>query len=95
MTVPSDLLTRWESAYRRYTDVARAIERSPSGRPGLAEAMGSASWEVATAWRDIATTVALQWWMIAALRAAADAFEQQARHWHARGTLEEGESTNP
>jgi hypothetical protein len=46
--------------------------------------MASASWDVATAWRDIATATALPWWSLAAVRAAADAFETQARDWHAQ-----------
>jgi len=55
--------------------------------------MASASWDVATAWRDLATRAVLPWWVLAAVRAAADAFEQQAHDWHARAVYEDDRST--
>lgn len=86
MTTLTDLVTRWEAAYQRYTDAARAVRSAPDAEPASAETMAEASWEVATAWRDIATTMVLPWWTLAALRAAADAFEAQAMSWHRDGT---------
>ena len=82
MTVPAELVARWEAAYRRYTELARTA-RGRRGDVASSETLVAASWEVATAWRDIATTAPLPWWTLAALRAAADAFEHQAHHWHA------------
>jgi len=49
---------------------------------------------MSTAWRDIATAAVLPWWTLAALRAAAEAFEQQAHGWHARGDVDHGQPTS-
>jgi hypothetical protein len=92
MTVPSVLVARWESAYRRYSHLTQVIAQAESDHDA-ARTMASASWDVATAWRDIATTLVLPWWTLAALRAASDAFEQQAHAWHARSTVEDGQPT--
>ena len=81
MTVPAVLVARWEAAYRQYADLTRTAGREPA-EPASSEALASVSWEVAAAWRDIATSSPLPWWALAALRAAAEAFERQARRWH-------------
>lgn len=85
MTAPTESVARWEAAYRCYTELT-CMAREPSGERASPAALASASWEVATAWRDIATSTPLPWWMLAALRAAADAFEHQAYQWHARSS---------
>ncbi len=50
--------------------------------------MASASWAVAAAWRQIATTTTLPWWTLAALESAAAAFESQALDWETRAKNE-------
>jgi hypothetical protein len=86
VTMPAALIARWESAYRQYANLAQVIGRSECVRSDEAHAMASASWDVATAWREMATTAVLPWWVLAAIRAAADAFEQQAHDWNARSS---------
>jgi len=83
---PETLVARWEAAYRRYTEATRLAGRANAGDRAAAETLASTSRQVATTWRDIATTVVLPWWVLAALRAAAEAFEAQARSWHTRAT---------
>jgi hypothetical protein len=46
--------------------------------------MARASADVAAVWREMAGEPDLPWWSVAALRAAAQAFEYQARDWSAR-----------
>jgi hypothetical protein len=82
---PGPLVQRWEAAYRRYTTESEHV-RFATDPSQVAAAMASASWEVATAWRDIATSTALPWWTLAAVRAAADAFEAQAHTWQITAT---------
>jgi hypothetical protein len=84
VVAPETLIARWEAAYRQYTEATRLAGRANAGDRAAAEALASTSWAVATTWRDLATTVVLPWWALAALRAAAEAFEAQARTWHTR-----------
>ncbi|HEU5471191.1 MAG TPA: hypothetical protein VFV67_11105 [Actinophytocola sp.] len=46
--------------------------------------MATTSQAVADAWRTIATVATLPWWTVAALSAAAEAYESQARDWSLR-----------
>lgn len=69
--VSEDLIRAWEDAYRRYGSAAGA-DVAPASRA------------VAMAWRDIACTSGLPWWMLAAVESAAEAFEEQAEQWEAR-----------
>jgi len=69
--VSEDLIRAWEDAYRRYGSAAGAN-------------VAPASRAVAMAWRDIACTSRLPWWMLAAVESAAEAFEDQAEQWEAR-----------
>lgn len=78
------LVTQWEAAYRAYGEASEHAARSVAGDPDAAEAVAAASWQVASLWRDIATSQEVPWWVLAALRAAAEVFEQQARDWQAR-----------
>jgi hypothetical protein len=63
--VVQDLVATWEDAYRRY---AGAVE----------EDVTKTSWAVANAWRELAARTELPWWLSAAVRSAAQAFEHQA-----------------
>lgn len=69
--VSEDLIRAWEDAYRRYGSAAGAN-------------VAPASRAVALAWRDIACTSKLPWWVLAAVESAAEAFEDQAEQWEAR-----------
>lgn len=69
--VSEDLIRAWEDAYRRYGSAAGAN-------------VAPASRAVALAWRDIACTSRLPWWVLAAVESAAEAFEDQAEQWEAR-----------
>jgi hypothetical protein len=46
--------------------------------------MARASADVAAVWREMAGEPDMQWWSVAALCAAAQAFEYQSRDWSAR-----------
>ena len=83
--LPAQLVRRWEAAYQQYTNASEQLRHTTDPAPATA-AMASASWDVAMAWRDIATSAPLPWWSLAAVRAAADAFEAQAHDWHAKST---------
>jgi len=84
--VPDELVQRWEAAYRRYGAVSEAVARSRPLNPECARAMASASYDVAAAWRHISAVRGAPWWALAALAAAAEAFEAQAREWDQRST---------
>jgi hypothetical protein len=79
----------WEGAYRQYGRAWEWTARSPKGDPAAAREMASASWAVASAWRQIAAvTTTLPWWTLAAIESAAAAFEAQARDYEARDKSE-------
>lgn len=82
--VPEELVRRWESAYRRYGEASKTAVSAVPGDRGAAGEMAAASSEVAAAWRAMESIVDLPWWILAALVAAAQAFEFQARDWNAR-----------
>ena len=79
----------WEAAYRRYGHAWETTARSGKDDPVAAREMAAASWAVAAAWRQIATTT-LPWWTLAAIESAAAAFEAQAREYEAREVSESG-----
>jgi hypothetical protein len=81
---PEPLVRAWEMAYRQYGLANELSARLPSDDPAAAWQMATASWGVASAWREIASVVRLPWWLFAAVEAAAEAFETQARDWEAR-----------
>ncbi|TNC20984.1 hypothetical protein [Amycolatopsis alkalitolerans] len=66
----TQLIEVWEDAYRRYCAAAG---------PNVVET----SRAVAGAWRQLDTAGELPWWLRAAVRSAAEAFEQQAESWEA------------
>jgi hypothetical protein len=80
--VPDDLAQRWEVAYRRYGESCTASTVTSDQQ--VAQAVASASHEVAIVWRDMYARSDLPWWAAAAVCAAAEAFEFQARDWNAR-----------
>lgn len=75
--VPDVLVQGWQDVYREYMTAAQTRNTTPENRANMARL----SAEVATAWRQMTTTPELEWWMTAALTAAAEAFEQQAQEW--------------
>lgn len=82
--VPEKLVERWETAYRRYGSASKAATLAQPGDPEAARAMAAASRDMAAMWREIESTPDLPWWALAALAAAAQAFEFQARDWTLR-----------
>jgi hypothetical protein len=84
VAVPEPYVRVWEGAYRQYGQVSEMAARMPADDPAAAWHMATASWNVAAAWREIATVGRLPWWLLAAVESAAEAFESQARDWEAR-----------
>jgi hypothetical protein len=78
---------RWEQAYREYGLASELVVQSEPGDRLAARAMASASRGVAHAWRDIERVPGLPWWAVAAVHAAAEAFDSQARDWNARASI--------
>jgi hypothetical protein len=60
------------------------VNDSVPGDRAVARHMASASVNVALVWRQMAAEPDMPWWSVAALSAAAQAFEYQARDWTAR-----------
>src|SRR5262245_9110727 len=67
--VAQNLVVAWEDAYRKY---GHAVENDVT----------ETSRAVAGAWRELAACVELPWWLSAAVRSAAQAFEHQAEAWN-------------
>jgi len=65
--VPEALVRNWEAVYGRY--LAAQADRAETARLSV---------DVAAAWQAIAAIPGLDWWLVAALRTAAEAFERQA-----------------
>jgi hypothetical protein len=82
--VPTDLTTRWEVAYRRYCAVAGLAASAGAGDQVAARALAATSRDVAAAWRELQKVPDLPWWVLAAVSAAAEAFESQAADWGLR-----------
>jgi hypothetical protein len=91
--VPDELVRRWEDAYRRYEQASQASVVSADQRS--ARAVASTSLEVAAALRQLDAHSVLPWWMAAAVCAAAEAFEFQARDWSARAERTWSADTGP
>jgi hypothetical protein len=70
--VAQDLVVAWEDAYRRYENA-------------VGNDVTETSRAVAGAWHELATCADLPWWLSAAVRSAAEAFEHQAADWTADG----------
>jgi hypothetical protein len=84
--VPDKLVERWEAAYRTYSSASKLAASSVAGDRVAARAMAVASWEVAAVWREMESLSDLPWWALAAVGAAAQAVEFQARDWTARAS---------
>jgi hypothetical protein len=82
--VPDKLVERWEAAYRTYGSASKSAASSVAGDRVAARAMAVTSREVAAVWREMESVTDLPWWALAAVGAAAQAFEFQARDWTAR-----------
>lgn len=82
--VPDELDARWQAAYAAYGKASENVSLCEPGDPQAARLMASTSWEVGVLWREIAGMPGLPWWALASVRAAAQAFEAQARDWNAR-----------
>lgn len=89
IAVPDRFVRQWEAAYREYGNVSELAARSAVVSSETAQSMAAASGAVAVAWRQIGTVRALPWWAVAAVDAAAEAFETQGDEWDARSAEEE------
>jgi hypothetical protein len=86
--VSETLVARWEAVYREYGLVSEMVSNSVPGDGAVARRMARASADVAAVWREMTNTPDLPWWELAALGAAAQAFERQAQDWTARAKHE-------
>jgi hypothetical protein len=73
---------RWVAAYQEYQRACQAVDANPRGS-AAAHAVATASWGVASAWRELATAPEMPWWVVAAVDTSAEVFEEQARAWTA------------
>lgn len=80
--VPAHLLHAWETVYREYVSTSdRMDSKNIRDRNELARL----SARVAVTWRRLAEAPGTAWWLVAVFSTAAEAMEQQARDWGARG----------
>ena len=82
--VSEGLVSRWEAVYREYGTASQRLSSSEPGDRSVARLMARASADVAAVWREMSGESDMPWWLVAALGAAAQAFEYQARDWSAR-----------
>jgi hypothetical protein len=85
MIVMDDTAWRWVAAYQEYHRVGQTADASPCR--AAAHAVATASWDVASAWRELEATPGLPWWVAAAVNTAAAVFEEQARAWTAHAKV--------
>lgn len=90
--VSETLVRRWEAVYREYGLASQKVSATEPGDRAVARQMARASNDVAVVWRAMADEPELAWWSVAALRAAAQAFEYQARDWAARAKYDRADS---
>jgi hypothetical protein len=86
--VSERLVARWEAVYREYGLTSEMVSNSVPGDGAVARRMARASADVAAVWREMAAEPEMPWWELAALGAAAQAFERQAHDWTARAKHE-------
>jgi hypothetical protein len=77
--MPEALKSALEAATRGYVMVASSPAETPVERRELARRSAA----VGLAFRNMAAVPGLEWWALAALSTAAEAFEQQAQYWNA------------
>src|SRR5262245_24734207 len=82
--VTERLVRRWEAVYREYGLASEMVGTAEPGDRAVARRMARASHDVAAVWREMSAEAGMAWWSVAALVAAAQAFEQQAKDWAAR-----------
>lgn len=82
--VSERLIAQWEAVYREYGSASERVTAAEPGDRAVARHMARASRDVAVVWREMAAEPDMSWWSIAALWAAAQAFEVQAKDWAAR-----------
>jgi hypothetical protein len=88
--VSETLVRRWEAVYREYGLASQLVSTAEPGDRAIARHMARASQDVAAVWREMTAGSGLPWWLVAALGAAAQAFEQQAKDWSARAKYDSG-----
>lgn len=86
--VSERLVQRWEAVYREYGTASQRLSSAEPGDRTVARHMARASADVAAVWREMAGEPGMPWWSVAALCAAAQAFEYQSRDWSARAKYE-------
>ncbi|ONI83737.1 hypothetical protein ALI22I_35365 [Saccharothrix sp. ALI-22-I] len=72
------LVARWQSAYRRYSEVHETNRYANADDPEAAARIAPSYREVAWLWRQLAAQEASPWWAKAAALHAADTFDHQA-----------------
>lgn len=82
--VSEELVQRWEAVYAEYGRASEMVNNSEPGDRAVARHMALASGNVALVWRQMSAEPDMPWWSVAALSAAAQAFEFQSRDWTAR-----------
>jgi hypothetical protein len=82
--VSERLVRRWEAVYREYGLASETVSTAEPGDRAVARHMARASRDVAAVWREMTAEAGMPWWSVAALVAAAQAFEQQSKDWAAR-----------
>lgn len=84
-----------DDAYHRNGEASELVARSRPVDEATVSGMARASRAVASARHSIAANRDLSWWELAAVESAAEAFEDQGRHWDTRFRPEatEGMST--
>jgi hypothetical protein len=92
--VSEKLIVRWEAVYREYGSASEMVGRSVPGDGAVARRMARASADVAAVWREMSSEPDMPWWELAALGAAAQAFERQAQDWTARAKHERQSATS-
>lgn len=93
--VSEALIRHWETVYAEYGLASEMVNNSEPGDRATAQRMADASGTVALVWRQMATEPGIPWWSMAALTAAAQAFEFQARDWTARAKYDARTSGAP
>jgi hypothetical protein len=91
--VSERLVVRWEAVYREYGLASEMVSKSVPGDGAVARHMAQASQDVAAVWREMTAEPDMPWWELAALGAAAQAFERQAQDWTTRAKHEQQSDT--
>ena len=81
MIVLESSVQHWVVAYQEYRRASQVAD--VGSRYSAAHAVATASWAVASAWRELAAAPGLPWWVLAAVNTSARVFEEQAREWAA------------